>query len=144
MAASEKKSYRSLNTDFGKFTSSNVFSESYRSPAGLSSKDYATSAGGPLLPRSGINLPGAYRGDSFGPMSQRRRRENRVVMREGDRILINKGISKKVMIIARTEIPHSTERIFVTKSGGKYTIGLKVWRSDYVWSEKNQMWVPKH
>jgi hypothetical protein len=93
---------------------------------------------------SGINLPGAYRGDSFGAMNQRRRRENRVVMREGDRILINKGISKKVMIIARTEIPHSTERIFVTKSGGKYTIGLKVWRSDYAWSEKNQMWVPKH
>ena len=46
-------------------------------------------------------------------------------MREGDRILINKGISKKVMIIARTEIPHSNERIFVTKSGGKYTIGLE-------------------
>ena len=46
-------------------------------------------------------------------------------MREGDRILINKGIAKKIMIIARTEIPHSTERIFVTKSGGKYTIGLK-------------------
>lgn len=76
-------------------------------------------------------------------MNQRRRRDTRVVMREGDRILINKGISKKVMIIARTEIPHSTERIFVTKSGGKYTIGLKVWRSDYAWSEKNQMWVPK-
>jgi hypothetical protein len=76
-------------------------------------------------------------------MNQRRRRENRVVMREGDRILINKGISKKVMIIARTEIPHSNERIFVTKSGGKYTIGLKVWRSDYIWSEKNQMWVQK-
>ena len=40
------------------------------------------------------------------------------------------------MIIARTEIPHSNERIFVTKSGGKYTIGLKVWRSDYAWNEK--------
>ena len=76
-------------------------------------------------------------------MNQRRRRDTRVVMREGDRNLINKGISKKVMIIDRTEIPHSTERIFVTKSGGKYTIGLKVWRSDYAWSEKNQMWVPK-
>jgi hypothetical protein len=48
------------------------------------------------------------------------------------------------MIIARTEIPHSMERIFVTKSGGKYTIGLKVWRSDYAWSEKNQMWISKH
>jgi hypothetical protein len=48
------------------------------------------------------------------------------------------------MIIARTEIPHSMERVFVTKSGGKYTIGLKVWKSDYTWSEKNQMWIPKH
>ena len=78
-------------------------------------------------------------------MSGRRpRKDNRVAMREGDRILINKGIAKKVMIIARTEVPHSSERIFVTKSGGKYTIGLKVWKSDYVWSDKNQMWMPKH
>ena len=77
-------------------------------------------------------------------MNPRRRKDNHATMREGDRILINKGISKKVMIIARTEIPHSMERIFVTKSGGKYTIGLKVWRSDYMWNEKNQMWVSKH
>jgi hypothetical protein len=78
-------------------------------------------------------------------MSGRRpRKDNRVTMREGDRILINKGISKKVMIIARTEVPHSMERIFVTKSGGKYTIGLKVWRSDYAWNDKNQMWIAKH
>jgi hypothetical protein len=77
-------------------------------------------------------------------MNPRRKREHRAIMREGDRILINKGISKKVMIIARTEIPHSNERIFVTKSGGKYTIGLKVWRSDYAWNEKNQMWMPKY
>jgi hypothetical protein len=77
-------------------------------------------------------------------MDGKRRKDTRASMREGDRILINKGISKKVMIIARTEIPHSTEKIFVTKSGGKYTIGLKVWKSDYTWSEKNQMWVPKY
>jgi hypothetical protein len=77
-------------------------------------------------------------------MSFRRRRDNRATMREGDRILINKGISKKVMIIARTEVPHSTERILVTKSGGKYTIGLKVWKADYAWNDKNQMWMPKH
>jgi hypothetical protein len=77
-------------------------------------------------------------------MNPKRRKDSRATMRVGDRILINKGISKKVMIIARTEIPHSMERIFVTKSGGKYTIGLKVWRSDYMWSEKNQMWVSKH
>jgi hypothetical protein len=76
-------------------------------------------------------------------MKPKQKRENRPAMREGDKILINKGISKKVMIIARTEIPHSMEKIFVTKSGGKYTIGLKVWKSDYVWNDKNQMWVPK-
>jgi hypothetical protein len=72
------------------------------------------------------------------------RREARTSMREGDRILINKGISKKVFIVARVEVPHSTEKAFVSKSGGKYTIGLKIWKSDYTWSEKNQMWVPKH
>jgi hypothetical protein len=75
---------------------------------------------------------------------RRKKRENRATMREGDRILIDKGISKKVMIIARVEIPHSNDKIFVSKSGGKFTIGLKVWRSDFAWSEKNQMWVPKH
>jgi hypothetical protein len=73
----------------------------------------------------------------------RRKRENRTTMREGDRILINKGIAKKVFIVARTEIPHSNEKVFVSKSGGKYTIGLKVWKSDYVWNEKNHMWMPK-
>jgi hypothetical protein len=77
-------------------------------------------------------------------MNGKRRKESRTEMRVGDRILINKGISKKVMIIARTEVPHTSERVFVTKSGGKYTIGLKVWRSDYVWSDKSQMWVPKY
>jgi len=71
------------------------------------------------------------------------KRETRNSMREGDRILINKGISKKVFIIARVEIPHSSEKIFASKSGGKYTIGIKVWKSDYAWSDKNQMWVPK-
>jgi hypothetical protein len=77
-------------------------------------------------------------------MMRRKKSENRATMREGDRILIDKGISKKIMIIARVEIPHSNEKIFVSKSGGKFTIGLKVWKSDYAWSEKNQMWVPKH
>ncbi len=75
---------------------------------------------------------------------RRKKSENRATMREGDRILIDKGISKKIMIIARVEIPHSNEKIFVSRSGGKFTIGLKVWKSDYAWSEKNQMWVPKH
>jgi hypothetical protein len=86
-------------------------------------------------------LPGKTVGGNF--LAMRNRRDNRFAMREGDRILINKGISKKVFVIARTEIPHSNEKVFVSKSGGKYTMGLKVWKSDYVWSEKNQMWVPK-
>ena len=64
-------------------------------------------------------------------------------MHEGDRILVNKGISKKVMIIARVDVPHSHEKVFVSKSGGRFTIGLKVWKSDYTWNEKSQMWVPK-
>lgn len=72
-----------------------------------------------------------------------RRGEARNAMRVGDRIMVDKGIARKVYRIARVEIPHSNEKIFVTKSGGDFTIGLKVWRSDYVWSEKSQMWVPK-
>lgn len=64
-------------------------------------------------------------------------------MRVGDRILINKGISKQVFIVARVDVPHSTEKAFATKSGGDFTIGIKVWKSDYVWNEKSQMWVRK-
>ncbi len=64
-------------------------------------------------------------------------------MQVGDRILVNKGIAKRVYLVARVEIPHSTEKVFVTKSGGDFTIGLKVWKSDYVWNERSQMWVPR-
>lgn len=64
-------------------------------------------------------------------------------MQVGDRILINKGISKKVLIVARVDVPHSAERAFVTKSGGDFTIGLKVWKSDYAWNERSQMWIHK-
>lgn len=77
------------------------------------------------------------------PSLMKAKKQNRTAMREGDRILIDKGISKKVCIVARTEIPHCSEKVFVSKSGGKYTIGLKVWKSDYVWNDKNQMWVPR-
>ena len=61
-------------------------------------------------------------------------------MQVGDRILVNKAIARKIYLVARVDIPHSTEKVFVTKSGGDFTIGLKVWKSDYVWSEKSQMW----
>ena len=72
------------------------------------------------------------------------KRGNRATMQVGDRILINKGISQKVYFLARVEIPHSTEKVFATKSGGDFTIGVKVWKSDYVWSDKHKMWVPKN
>jgi hypothetical protein len=72
------------------------------------------------------------------------KKESRTAMQVGDRILINKGISKKVYVLARVEVPHSTEKAFATKSGGDFTIGIKVWKSDYVWNEKSQMWVPKN
>ncbi|MEK7341257.1 MAG: hypothetical protein AABZ69_03460 [Candidatus Binatota bacterium] len=72
------------------------------------------------------------------------KRRGRGGMQVGDRILINKGISKNVLILARVDIPHSTEKAFATKSGGDFTIGVKVWKSDYVWSEKSRMWVPKN
>ena len=65
-------------------------------------------------------------------------------MQVGDRILINKDMSKKIYVLARVDIPHSTEKAFATKSGGDFTIGIKVWKSDYVWNPKSQMWVPKN
>ena len=65
-------------------------------------------------------------------------------MQVGDRILVNKAIGKKVYLVARVDIPHSTEKVFATKSGGDFTIGIKLWKSDYVWSEKSQMWIPKN
>ncbi len=64
-------------------------------------------------------------------------------MQLGDRLLIKKESSKKVYIVAKVDVPHSTEKAFVSKSGGDFTIGIKVWKSDYVWSQKSQMWVPK-
>ena len=73
----------------------------------------------------------------------KQKRESRAAMQVGDRLLVKKESSKKVYIVARVDVPHSTERAFVTKSGGDVTIGVKVWKSDYVWSKKSQMWVPK-
>ncbi len=64
-------------------------------------------------------------------------------MQVGDRILINKEISKKIFVVARVDVPHSAERAFVTKSGGDFTIGLRIWKSDYAWNEKSQMWTPR-
>lgn len=73
----------------------------------------------------------------------KRKPHNRATMRVGDRILVNKPIRKEVFIIARVEIPYSNERVFVTKSGGDFTIGLKLWKVDYAWNEANRMWTPK-
>jgi hypothetical protein len=71
------------------------------------------------------------------------KRGSRASMQVGDRILVDKGIAKKIYTIARVEIPHSNEKAFVSKSGGDFTIGIKVWKSDYTWSEKSRMWIPK-
>lgn len=73
----------------------------------------------------------------------KQKRESRATMQLGDRLLIKKESSKKVYIVAKVDVPHSTEKAFVSKSGGDFTIGIKVWKSDYVWSQKSQMWVPK-
>lgn len=73
----------------------------------------------------------------------RRKRHSRAVMQVGDRVLVSRPIRKEVFIVARVEIPHCNERVFVTKSGGDFTIGLKLWRADYAWNEGNKMWTPK-
>ncbi len=64
-------------------------------------------------------------------------------MRVGDRVLVTRPIRKEVFLIARVDIPHSYERVFVTRSGGDFTIGLKLWKTDYTWNEPNKMWTPK-
>lgn len=69
--------------------------------------------------------------------------QKRNAMQVGDRVLVNKFLRKELFLVARADIPHSSERVFVTKSGGDFTIGLKVWKTDYTWNEKNQMWTPK-
>jgi len=66
--------------------------------------------------------------------------QKRTHMKVGDRILINKWLRKVVYLVARVDIPHSSERAFVSRSGGDFTIGLRVWKSDYAWNEKTQMW----
>lgn len=64
-------------------------------------------------------------------------------MQVGDRVLVKKELRREVMVVARVDIPHSTQKVFLTKSGGDFTIGLKIWKSDYAWSEKDQLWVSK-
>ena len=66
--------------------------------------------------------------------------QKRTHMKVGDHILINKWLRKVVYLVARVDIPHSSERAFVSRSGGDFTIGLRVWKSDYAWNEKTQMW----
>ena len=75
--------------------------------------------------------------------AMRGKRPSKTTMQVGDRLLVEKAVARRIYLIARVDIPHSNEKVFVTKSGGDFTIGLKVWKSDYVWSDKSQMWVPK-
>jgi signal peptidase I len=72
-----------------------------------------------------------------------KKNQKRNAMQVGDRVLINKFLRKELFLVARADIPHSNERVFVTKSGYDFTIGLKIWKADYTWNEKNQMWTPK-
>jgi hypothetical protein len=87
-------------------------------------------------------LPPGRADDNFFGVKERK--ENRNSMQIGDRILIKKSGSKEIFILARVDIPHSTEKAFATRSGGDFSMGLKIWKSDYVWSGKNQMWIPKN
>lgn len=64
-------------------------------------------------------------------------------MEVGDRVLVRRDMNRQVMLVARVDIPHSTQKAFLSRSGGDFTVGLKVWKSDYVWNEKNQMWVSR-
>ncbi len=64
-------------------------------------------------------------------------------MEVGDRVLVRRDLNKQVMLVARVDIPHSTQKVFLSRSGGDFTVGLKVWKSDYVWNDKNQMWVSR-
>ncbi len=64
-------------------------------------------------------------------------------MEVGDRVLVRRDMNRQVMLVARVDIPHSTQKVFLSRSGGDFTVGLKVWKSEYVWNEKNQMWVSR-
>ncbi len=64
-------------------------------------------------------------------------------MEVGDRVLVKGDLRRQVMLVARVDVPHSTQKVFLSRSGGDFTVGLKIWKSDYAWSEKNQMWVSK-
>ncbi|MFB3108897.1 MAG: hypothetical protein ACE1ZE_05940 [Candidatus Binatia bacterium] len=74
---------------------------------------------------------------------RRGNKETRTTMQVGDRILINRPIRKEVFLVARVDIPHSNERVFVSRSGGDFTIGFKVWKSDYAWNQESRMWTAK-
>jgi len=65
-------------------------------------------------------------------------------MQVGDRILVKKGLRKEVLIVAKVNLTHSMEKIFASKSGGDFTIGIKVWKSNYVWNDRSRMWVPRN
>ena len=73
----------------------------------------------------------------------KKHKDARNSMQVGDRILIDKALRKEVYILARTDIPHSNEKAFASRSGGDFTIGVKVWKCDYTWNEKTRMWTRK-
>jgi hypothetical protein len=64
-------------------------------------------------------------------------------MEVGDKVLVNLVSCEEVMIIARVDVPHATELAFATRSGGRYTIGRKIWKMDYRWDSETKMWMRK-
>lgn len=88
-----------------------------------------------------MKLRGRVADDTFSAVKKAKGQQ--AVMEVGDRVLVKGDMRKQVMLVARVEIPHSTQKVFVTRSGGDFTVGLKIWKSDYAWNEKNQMWVSK-
>jgi hypothetical protein len=65
-------------------------------------------------------------------------------MEVGDKILLDLVPNPEILIIAVAEVPHAPERAFATRSGGRHTIGRKVWKADYRWDAGRGMWVRKH
>jgi hypothetical protein len=72
------------------------------------------------------------------------KKDGRYTMQVGDHVLVRDGPRRRVLVVARVEVPHAPERAFLSKSGASYSIGVTIWKSDYVWNEKRRMWISKH
>ena len=57
-------------------------------------------------------------------------------MEVGDRVLVKGDLRRQVMLVARVDVPHSTQKVFLSRSGGDFTVGLNIWKSDYAEREE--------